>query len=468
METNANETFLDAKSQKAVKKITNLLSKLPEPLSSAAYAVGGCVRDTILGIPAKDIDICSHFLPQEVLDICFAAGLPTYNTGIEHGTITIMFEGHGIEHTTFRKDVAPTGRRSDVTFSKSLEEDALRRDFTINALYLNKDGDVIDPSGDGLRTLLQMKKLKPGKPLLSTIGSCEDRFAEDYLRILRAARFLLKFDIAQSPEITQYLLDPNRQRDLFINLVKNISIERRVEELYKVLELPPTPVIFSEFFSLTKPHIFDKVVWFIPVVYFDVFGQGKTFFYNPDKHPKVEIFMENKIEAMLKDLYFSKVQNPKKIEFLTSFFLAYLFYYLENRGIETPTYERNFKGLDILIYNRAVLIKKLFRKARTALFQEEFSTIVLDELWGLKREFQNLLMRDPDIWILWKWLTTTYSLDVFGKHYEASLIEALAVHYDPKLLTGPLIGQFQCQTFQTTFKKIPHSWTLVQMDYKKI
>ena len=151
-----------------------------EALGDAAFFVGGCVRNTLLGQPVADIDITTPIEPAEVTRRLEAAGLKAVPTGIEHGTVTAVSGGEGFEVTTFRADVATDGRRATVRFSTDIAEDAARRDFTMNAIYSDPAGEIIDPLG-GLPDLLARR--------IRFIGEPRDRIREDYLRILRFFRF---------------------------------------------------------------------------------------------------------------------------------------------------------------------------------------------------------------------------------------------------------------------------------------
>ena len=146
-----------------------------------ALFVGGCVRDGIIGRAVTDIDIATDARPEQVMQITKAAGMKPIPTGIDHGTVTVVSGGIPHEVTTFRRDVETDGRRARVAFSKRVEEDALRRDFTMNALYADARGAVLDPLGTGLADLRARR--------VRFIGDPHDRIAEDYLRILRFFRF---------------------------------------------------------------------------------------------------------------------------------------------------------------------------------------------------------------------------------------------------------------------------------------
>lgn len=156
-------------------------------LADAGYQgwlVGGCVRDALLGRPVADIDIATDARPETVMALATARGFRAVPTGIEHGTITVVVAGAPYEVTTFRRDLETDGRRAVVAFSDRLEEDAARRDFTMNALYADAAGQVTDPVG-GLADLSARR--------IRFVGAAEDRVREDYLRILRFFRFHARF-----------------------------------------------------------------------------------------------------------------------------------------------------------------------------------------------------------------------------------------------------------------------------------
>ncbi|MDQ2065159.1 CCA tRNA nucleotidyltransferase [Xinfangfangia sp. CPCC 101601] len=145
-----------------------------------ALLVGGCVRNALLGAQVADVDISSDARPETVTNLAEKAGFKVVPTGIDHGTVTVIASGVPHEITTFRRDVETDGRRAVVAFSDSLHDDAARRDFTMNALYAQADGTVLDPLG-GLPDL-QARRLR-------FVGEAETRIREDYLRILRFFRF---------------------------------------------------------------------------------------------------------------------------------------------------------------------------------------------------------------------------------------------------------------------------------------
>ena len=142
--------------------------------------VGGVVRNSLLGLPISDIDCATTLLPDDVLALAKAGGVKAIPTGIDHGTVTLVIAGQPFEVTTLRCDVETDGRHATVAFTESWQEDAARRDFTMNALYMDYQGQVFDYFG-GLADLKNRQ--------VRFIGSPADRIAEDRLRVLRFFRF---------------------------------------------------------------------------------------------------------------------------------------------------------------------------------------------------------------------------------------------------------------------------------------
>lgn len=182
-----------------------------------AYAVGGCVRDSILGRIPEDWDITTSAMPEETKQL-FAR---TFDTGIEHGTVTVLLGGEGFEVTTYRIDGKYEDNRhpKEVIFTRSLKEDLLRRDFTINAMAYNEVSGLVDIFGG-------MKDLEQG--IIRCVGNASERFGEDALRILRGIRFAAQLGFAIDEETREGMksLAPT---------LKNISAERIQTELVKML-----------------------------------------------------------------------------------------------------------------------------------------------------------------------------------------------------------------------------------------
>ena len=197
-------------------KVENIIENL-QLHGFEAYAVGGCVRDSILCREPQDWDITTSARPEQVKEIF----LRTIDTGIEHGTVTVMLGKEGFEVTTYRVDGQYDDSRhpKEVTFTRSLEEDLKRRDFTINAMAYNDDRRLVDIFG-GMNDL--------NRHLIRCVGDPWERFNEDALRILRAVRFASQLSCTIEPETAEAI------KDLAPNLV-NISAERIQAELVKLL-----------------------------------------------------------------------------------------------------------------------------------------------------------------------------------------------------------------------------------------
>lgn len=141
---------------------------------------GGAVRNSLLGVPISDVDLATTILPHDVMRVCKAAGFKVVPTGIDHGTVTVVNKGVPFEVTSLRLDVKTDGRRAVVAFTTDWKEDALRRDFTINAMYCDFSGKIYDFTTGYID--IQRKRVK-------FVGDSEQRIKEDYLRILRFFRF---------------------------------------------------------------------------------------------------------------------------------------------------------------------------------------------------------------------------------------------------------------------------------------
>ncbi|MEQ1671272.1 MAG: CCA tRNA nucleotidyltransferase [Hyphomicrobium sp.] len=166
-------------SQKTAEPLRRVLKALAKG-GGETRIIGGAVRNALLGRPVADLDLATVLTPETVIDRVTRAGLAVYPTGIEHGTVTVVADGVSFEVTTLRRDVETDGRRAVVAFTTDWHDDAMRRDFTINALSADADGNIYDTVG-GLADLDARR--------VRFIGNAGDRIREDYLRILRFFRF---------------------------------------------------------------------------------------------------------------------------------------------------------------------------------------------------------------------------------------------------------------------------------------
>ncbi len=212
---------------------------LADPAVQAAMAalaplrplfVGGCVRDALMGREGADVDISVAAPPEETMRRAAEAGLHAHPTGIEHGVVTLVAMGRPFEVASLRRDVETDGRRAVVAYTEGVAEDAARRDFTLNALYADASGAVLDPTGEGLADLAARR--------LRFVGEPRRRIEEDYLRILRFFRFHAQLGFAFDDAAA---LDACH--DLAPGLAR-VSQERIGAEMLKLLAAPdPEPAL---------------------------------------------------------------------------------------------------------------------------------------------------------------------------------------------------------------------------------
>lgn len=196
-----------------------IISRLEEH-GFEAYVVGGCVRDSIMGIPPHDWDICTSALPEQIIEVF--SDLKVIPTGLKHGTVTVVLYGDEYEITTYRIDGEYSDNRHPeaVEFVKDLKLDLMRRDFTINALAYNHKSGIIDYF-NGVKDI--------HNKVIRCVGNPNDRFSEDALRIMRAIRFATRFS---------FEIEQETRKSLFAHqsLLRNISAERINSELTKTLQ----------------------------------------------------------------------------------------------------------------------------------------------------------------------------------------------------------------------------------------
>lgn len=191
--------------------------------------VGGAVRDSLLGVQVNDVDCATKLLPDDVIQRCKDAGIRIVPTGLDHGTVTAILADGPVEVTTLRRDVTTDGRRATIAFAREWQEDAARRDFTINALFAHPETlEIFDYFG-GLSDL-EARRVR-------FIGDARDRIREDHLRILRYFRFQARFGAELDEEAEEACSE-------LASTLKGLSRERIAAELTALLSLPdPHPTI---------------------------------------------------------------------------------------------------------------------------------------------------------------------------------------------------------------------------------
>ena len=235
--------FQELKDKSEVNKIFDAINSYNN-ISEVRY-VGGCVRKILNKENIDDIDLATNLTPDQVKVCLDNSKIKYYETGLEHGTITAKIDNQNFEITTLRKDVKTDGRHAIVEYTTSWEEDALRRDFTINSIYSDIDGNLYDPN-NGHKDLIN--------GIIKFIGEPETRIKEDYLRIIRYLRFYSGYSNADHELNIIKIIKQN------IEGLGKVSKERQFNELQKIIKLDNFLRIFSnksscELFSLIFPQL---------------------------------------------------------------------------------------------------------------------------------------------------------------------------------------------------------------------
>ncbi len=289
-------------------KSTSLLFSAIEDYSESSEIryVGGCIRKILKNENIDDIDFAVNLKPLECIESLKKKNIKYYETGIKHGTITAIINNNKFEITSLRKDVLTDGRHAKVEFSNNWFEDASRRDFTINAIYSDIDGNLYDPFNG-------KKDLELGK--IEFIGDVEKRIHEDYLRILRYVRFFINYSSLKHSEKVKKIIKQN------IKGISKVSSERLLDEFKKI-------TISRGFLKLFKDPFSEEVVKLI-------FPQFKNFNYfkklnNFAKKKISEVDYTFLISLMIidstdnTDYFFYKFklsnENKKRILFLKKFY----------------------------------------------------------------------------------------------------------------------------------------------------
>ena len=224
-----SQNLIDLTNQTPANKIFEALNSYSH--NSEVRYVGGCVRKIIKKQIVDDIDLATNLKPSEVCDALKKKEINFYETGIEHGTVTAIIDNNKYEITSLRKDISTDGRHAKVEFSIDWKEDAARRDFSINSIYSDKDGNLFDPYNG-------KKDLEEGN--VNFIGDAESRVKEDYLRILRYVRFFINYsNQSHDPKIIKII-----KRN--IGGVSKLSSERLLDEFKKLTKSNAFLKIFND------------------------------------------------------------------------------------------------------------------------------------------------------------------------------------------------------------------------------
>jgi len=241
-----NKIFLSSKNLNSIKNnikklsVTPSVKKIFEAINSHSSEseiryVGGCLRKILNNEKVDDIDLATNLNPLEVSEILKKNNINFYESGIEHGTITAIIDDHKFEITSLREDIFTDGRHAKVKFSKDWKKDAARRDFTINSIYADLNGNLFDPYNG-------KKDIERGQ--VNFIGNPEIRIKEDYLRILRYIRFFINYSKQPHKEEIIKLIKIN------ISGISIISKDRLLDELKKLLKSNQLEKLSKDKFSI--------------------------------------------------------------------------------------------------------------------------------------------------------------------------------------------------------------------------
>ena len=258
-----NYSFKNLRQKKTILRLFSAIEGYSN--DSEIRYVGGCIRKILSNETVDDIDFAVNLEPRDCMNALNSNNIKFYKTGVDHGTITALMNGDKFEITSLRKDIHTDGRHAKVEFSKDWQEDASRRDFTINSIYSDIDGNFYDPF-EG------KKDLQNGK--IKFIGNAEKRIQEDYLRILRYIRFFINYSKLPHNDKIKKIIKQN------INGISNISSERLLDELKKIINS-------SGFLKLFKDPFCMEIINLI-------FPQLKNF----EIFKKINNFAEKKIKEV--------------------------------------------------------------------------------------------------------------------------------------------------------------------------
>jgi len=386
--------------KKEVKKLFSYINDRNSQNQKVAMFVGGCVRKFLSNEEIDDIDIATIFTPEQLKERFNKSPIKIVDTGLEHGSITAIVDKIKFELTTLRKDLKTDGRHAEIEYTDDWKIDSDRRDFTINAIYLDENGNLFDPQ-------LGTKDLERG--IVKFIGDPEKRIEEDYLRIIRLLRFVLQY----KSNIDESTLRAVKTK---LNGINKLSKERILKELIKIIELDNFKFINNyknliHIFNLIFPELkhYRRLVKLSEINnYFQLNSTSSLALLLIDNSNNYEYFchkykVSNNLKNRLKNIFicfnetkfdknfFSK--NLKKSLYLYSYEIlkdAFLINYTDKKNSNSDYFLSHLKKLEntkrpVFPYNGRYLKKKGLTEGKN------FGLILksIEELW-LKKNF-NLL-----------------------------------------------------------------------------
>ena len=349
--SNIKKYFFPFYNSKNIKLLFKNLEKDESKEKDVAMFVGGCVRNYLQSKKIVDIDIATILTPDEIKKKLRNSKFKVIDTGLEHGSVTIVIDHNKFELTTLRKDVKTDGRHAEIKTIDDWKEDSKRRDFTINAIYLSKKGKIFDPQ-------LGVSDLKNN--IVKFIGDPQTRIEEDFLRIIRFLRFTIQYNSSIEHSTVQAI-------KLNLNGVKALSKERVLSELLKILKIENffklidtkkelTEIfllIFPELkylnrfknFSLTRNHIENSEILFLSILLIDLKDNHEYFCH------KYKVSNKTRDNLRLLGSKFKELQTDKE------FF---------KKNLKNNAYNMGLKNLKILFTLNLLNKKKISNKEISA------------------------------------------------------------------------------------------------------
>ena len=252
---NISQSFKKLSSKSPVSKIFKAINTYSS--SSEIRYVGGCVRKIINKEEIDDIDLATNLEPKKICDALKKNQINFHETGIDHGTITALIDNYKFEITSLREDTSTDGRHAQVRYSDDWKKDAIRRDFTINCIYSDYDGNLFDPYNG-------KKDIEEGE--INFIGNSDERIKEDYLRILRYVRFFINYSKQK------HKIDTIKSIRRNLDGISKLSKERLIDELKKILKPNILQKLVNDKFCLEILEII-----FPELKYFNVFSRLNSY-----------------------------------------------------------------------------------------------------------------------------------------------------------------------------------------------
>ena len=350
-----NKYFFPFYNSKDIKLLFKSLEHGEIKGKEVAMFVGGCVRNHLQSKKIEDIDIATIFTPSELKKKLQNSKFKIIDTGLEHGSVTVLSDNKKFEFTTLRKDIKTDGRHAEIETIDDWKEDSKRRDFTINAIYLNKKGKIFDPQ-------LGINDLKNN--IVKFIGDPQTRIEEDFLRIIRFLRFTLQYNSLVEHTTIQAI-------KLKLNGIKNLSKERILSELLKILRLKNFfkiidnkelieifTLVFPEFkninrfknFGFIKNYIDNSELLILSILLIDLKGNHEYFSHKYKVSNKIYKHLEllgNKFLEVQTDKEFfkKKLKNNLYNLGLRNFKTLFCLYLLDKKKISAKEIS-SFQGID--------------------------------------------------------------------------------------------------------------------------